>query len=553
MAVQVQSVQQARSQQARRIWSTVAAGSALAFVFGVVSAKLTGGGLTALAPINPPNMPGGIVVFALLLLVPAAIRWPRGALVALLAATTLVDQFALTITPGTTGTTIVGPMAKVSPDIPFFRSLTTGSFVTPAEMVILVLLIIWLAKGARDHCWHVPRSPLAKSIAAMYVVTIVVGAGLGVAHHGQFKEIIWEARPWYLVAVMYLLTSSFFAGRDIFRTVLWTIVLGSGAKSLEGVFYYFDVARKMNPRPQSILAHEESFFFGLFLLATLALWLFQMRGRLRSLATALVPLVMIADLGNSRRDAFLLLYVGMAALLVMAFVGMPERRRVLKRMNAVVAIGAIVYLGLFWNDGGTLGQPARAVHSAVAPDARDQTSDQYRVVENADLVFNIHATRSIGQGFGVRIDYIYPITDLTNIDPQLAFVTHDTLLYVWYRLGILGEVVLWSVVGFGIVTGCRLVKGGDRETAVLGALGVCAIMCWVLMGYNDLGFAWLRIAVFMGFMLGALEVSLQRLGQRARPTVSGDRVVQDVPAPAEPALLARPSPTYSLHALLKEG
>jgi len=507
VAVALRTVQQLRRKRTRRVWLTVVAGIALAVLFGVIAAKLVGGGLTALAPINPPNLPGGIVVFTLLLIIPPLIRWPRGAIIFLLAGTTLIDQFSLTIGPTVTG----GPSAKVLPNIPLFRSLTTGSFITPAEVLLFVLLVTWLMKGAREHDWHVPRSPLAKSMLFLYLLSVVVGAGLGVAHHGQFKEILWELRPWYALAAMYLLTSAFFAGRDIVRTLLWTIVLGSGTKSLEGVWYYFDVARKMTPRPEAILAHEESFFFGLFLLATLALWLFQVRGKLRIVATSLVPLVVIADLGNSRRDAFLLLYVGLAALLVISFVGMPERRAMFKKLNAVVAIGAVVYLGVFWNDGGTLGQPARAVHSAVAPDARDQSSDLYRQVENADLEFNIHETRSIGKGFGVKINYIYPITNLTAVDPMLAYIPHDSVLYVWYRLGILGEIAVWTVVGFGILGACRLAKRGNRETAAFGAVAVCAILCWVLMGYNDLGFTWIRIAMFMGFMLGAVEVMSQRL------------------------------------------
>jgi hypothetical protein len=403
----------------------------------------------------------------------------------------------------------------------------------------------------------VPRSPLAKAIAAMYALAIIVGLGVGTVHHGQIKASLWELRPWWLLGVVYLLTSSFFAERDVFRPLLWTLVLGSGLKSIEGVVNYFTIARKLTPRPEAVLGHEESFFFGLFILATTALWLFQIRGRLRTVATALLPVVLIAELGNSRRTAFLLLYAGMAALLAIAYVGMPERRRVLKRLNAVLAVGAVVYLAVFWSYGGTLGQPARSVHSVVAPNARDLSSNQYRVVENANLVLGIHSTRSIGKGFGVPIDYQFAtIVDLTSVDSMIAFIPHNGVLYVWYRLGLLGEITLWSIVGFGILAGCRLAKTRDRQAQALGAIGVCAIICYVLQGYNDLGFTWLRIVIFMGFMLGALEAECRRAGSPR----DGNRVAVDRAsamhvdaAVVEPGHAVAEPRRYSINAMRKEG
>jgi hypothetical protein len=516
----IPTVRQVKRRQTVRAWSMVVVGTMIAAVFGIIAAKLVGGGISVLHDINPPQMPGGIVLFPLLLVIPAILRWPRATLVGLLAGSLVIDQFQYTIASDTPGGTVYkGPI-----NVPLFRSLTTGSFITPFEIIAVILLVIWLIKGAAEHSWHVPRSPLAKSIATLFAVAVLVGLGLGLVHHGQFKESLWELRPWYYVAVVYLLTSALFAGRDVIQLLLWTLVLGSGAKSIEGVYNYFAIARHMIPRPDAILGHEESFFFGLFLLTALALWLFQIRGRLRTTATVLAPLVLIADLGNARRTAFLILYAGLAVLLVVAYIAMPDRRRALNRVNAVVLIGAVAYLGFFWNDSGTLGQPARAVHSAVAPTARDLSSDQYRIIENFDLEFNIHQTRSIGSGYGIPIDYIYSIVNLKTVDSMIAFVPHDGVLDMWFRLGILGEATMWSVIGFGILACCQLAKMGDRRTGAFGAIAMCAIVSYLLMGYNDLGFSWLRIAIFMGFMLGAVEVTRQR--------VDNARIAQDI-SPAE--------------------
>jgi hypothetical protein len=517
------SVVQTRRKQTRRAWSLTVAGTVVAAGFGVAAAKLVNGGLSVLHVVNPPSMPGGIVLFPLILVLPALWRWPRAGLVALLAGTTLIEQFQYTFGPAK------GPVYKGPFNIPLFHSLSKGSFVTPAELLLFVLMVIWLMKGALQHSWQVPRSPLAKSIAAFLAIAVVIGFGLGLVHHGQMKVALWELRPWYCIGLVYLLTSSLFAGRNLLRPLAWTIVLGSGYKSLEGVYNYFVLARRMTPRPEAILGHEESFFFGVFLLATAALWLFQIRGRLRSVATALAPLVLIADLGNARRTGSLLLYVGLAALLAIAYFGMPERRHVLRRLIAVLAIGAAVYLPLYWNNGGTTGQPARAVHSAVAPDARDRSSNGYRDTENANLMFGIHSSRSIGKGFGVPIDNTYGNVDLTTVDSMIAYVPHNGVLYVWYRLGLLGEIALWTIVGFGILAGCKLAKQRDREAAALGAIVACAIICFILQGYNDLGFAYIRIVIFMGFALGALEATSRRFRDPRTPVRTTVDVSTGVP------------------------
>jgi len=202
---------------------------------------------------------------------------------------------------------------------------------------------------------------------------------------------------------------------------------------------------------------------------------------------------------------------------------------------AVLGIGAVVYLAAFWNGNGTLAQPARAVHAAVAPDARDRSSNEYRVEENLNLQVGIRARRSVGEGFGVPIAGGFGIANLTSADSMINFIPHDGVLYVWYRLGILGEFLLWSVIGFAIVAGCELVKNRDRMTAAFGSIAVCAIVSYVLQGYNDLGFDWTRIVVFMGFVLGALEATMKRHSGVVSPAPRGHGSLLPLsPAGSEP-------------------
>ena len=161
---------------------------------------------------------------------------------------------------------------------------------------------------------------------------------------------------------------------------MWIVVVCVGFKGLQGSFMFFSFARAMNPRPESLLAHDESVFFGVFMVLTVGLWVYGQRGRLRTVATVLFPFVLIANLANARRTAWPVVMIGVVVLLAIAWVTHPEKRRVVGPVLALMMVVCAVYFPLYWHkSGGTLAQPARAVRSTVAPDPRDESSDLYRV------------------------------------------------------------------------------------------------------------------------------------------------------------------------------
>src|SRR5207253_2212364 len=186
------------------------------------------------------------------------------------------------------------------------------------------------------------------------------------------------------------------------HTVLWAFVLGSGIKAVQGILLFLRV-HHMVPRPEVILGHEESLFFGLFVLLTLALWLYDVRGPLRTTATFLLPVVLAADLGNGRRTAWLILPAGLIIAMAVGMVRLPRRRGVLRGLAVVLVIVSALYFPAYWNKSGGFAQPARAFHSAISPDRRDASSNLYRLQEDLNLKYNIRQAGPLGKGFGHRI------------------------------------------------------------------------------------------------------------------------------------------------------
>jgi hypothetical protein len=440
----------------------------------------------------------GIVVFALaLVFVPVIVarRPDLGPVVVLIPALT-IEQSPID----------VSSIGRITDHIPLFAGLGS-THLDPADFLLAGLFAIWALKVAQPSVAY-PRSAIGRAIFVLEGF-VFLGLLVGVAHHGDTRIAFLEMRPYVYLGATYFLASRLGGTERAIRVALWAFVIGSGLKSIQGIAVFLQV-RKMDPRPDSILAHEEAVFLGIYILMVLALWLFEVRGPLRRTATMLLPFVLATDLANSRRTAFLILGVGFVVMVVLAYARLPSRRRALGRMLIGIALFSSVYLPVYWNHTGTLGQPARAVHSLFSPDPRDASSDLYRVQEDANLKYNIAHSGILGKGFGVPIDYVYPIANITDIDPLIAYIPHDGLLYVVMRMGVLGAIAFWSVLAAGILGACRLLRSRNRELAAFGAIVACVLVAYVLEGYKDQGFYYFRVAMFVGTMLGLLQAALRR-------------------------------------------
>jgi hypothetical protein len=384
--------------------------------------------------------------------------------------------------------------------------------VRPSDLLCLLMIAIYLGRrGSEAVAWR-PRTALAKSVI-VFVCVVAFSVLYGIATGGAKSPALTEARPYLYLGTAYLVASTFVTTRRVARAVLWAFVIGTGLKACQGLYIFLSV-RSMNPRPESVLGHEESIFFALYILFAIALWLFQIHGRIRTVTFVFLPIVIAADLANARRVAWLILVAGLIVLIVIGFATLPRRRTVLRRLVIGLVVFSSVYFPAYWNKTGGFAQPARAFHSAISPDQRDALSNLYRVQEDANLKLDIHNTGALGTGFGHRIVYSLPIEDISDVDPYIIYVPHNGVLYLFLRMGILGAAAFWSMLGVGIVAACRLAKERDRNVALVGTLVACALPAYALIGYNDQGFFYYRVAVFVGILLGLVEAEARLVRPR---------------------------------------
>lgn len=476
------------------------------FVLG--AAGVLGLGAGKLAAADHPTLILGLAAIPILM---AIWRWPHSGVLMVLAMATTIEQF----------TYYAGSHQGVfTSRIPLFASATKGAGISLAEMLIGLVVAVWIMKGAVRHDWNTPRSPVAKTLI-VYMGLVVLAVGVGMSRGGKMQVILYEVRPWTYLAVAYLLTASLLRSRSAIRAILWTIVIGTGFKAVQGLFMSLQVRHEPIP-VELILSHEESFFFGIFLLLTLGLWTFGVKGRMRAVATTLAPIVLYADMANARRTAWAILGTTLVMFFALAYSALPARRRALRRKAVVVLALSALYFPVFWNSAGTLGQPARALHAQFSPDPRDLSSNLYRVQEDANLAYNIRQTAGLGKGFGPLIDYALPITDISKIDAFITFLPHNSVLDLWMRLGTQGMVVFLMLLAAAVFRASALTRSGDQDYAVLGLVAVCAVVAYVVQGSSDMGFFWFRIALCLGTLLGTVEAAHRLLprGDRDEPAAA---------------------------------
>jgi O-Antigen ligase len=451
------------------------------------------------------------------LVVAPVIIWARPyyAVLFVLATATLIEALPYTI-----GT----HEGAITASIPWWRTFTHGMILFPVEIFLLLVVVIWVMKAALEGTFNIPRSPVLTCFKVFWAI-LFVGVGVGLTHGAQLKYDFWELRSWLYLGVVFLLAASLLRTMRALDAVLWTFILGSGFKGVYGTVIFFDFARHMDPRPQEILGHEEAFFFGVFIVITVALWLYGVRGRMRMTATVLLPFVFIADLANARRTAWLILAACILVLFAIAMTTLPHRRRALRRTFVVLIIASAAYLPAYWNHtGGTISQPAQSVKSQVDPnsDARDQSSDLYRQQENLNLTLDIKSSGMLGTGFGIPIAYLAEITNISTIDPIIAYIPHNGVLWIWLRLGMQGEIAFWALISAAIVRACRLARAANPRLAMMGAIVASSIFAYAIDGYEDTGFAEFRIAVAMGCLLGLVEAAHRLARTNPGPSPGSD-------------------------------
>jgi hypothetical protein len=403
--------------------------------------------------------------------------------------------------------------ASLTDQIPIFHDINgimavRGVYLNSIEVILLITAAAWLLRSEVSGRPHFQTGPIFLPFTA-FIGMILLGVVHGVLTGGDIKISFWTIRAIAYIYLAYLLTIQILKDRRQLDALIWIFIIGVAIKGAIGWWRYYvnlqtDLSRLTTiPGVNSLMAHEESFFFVALILLAVVQFLYGAPRKQKTLTLLAVPLVMIPLLANQRRASVMALFVGLVALAVVSYALLHGRRRLILSVLVVSTVVVPLYSVLFWNSSGLIGEPVQAIKSGFQPDARDFASNAYRDAENVNLKFTVRKSPLVGIGFGKEMVMQWPLPDISQFFAWYRIVPHNTILWIMMTTGIAGFILFWYWIGTTVLQGClaarRLVGKELQGLMVYGMLMLIALLVFALL---DQGFLSLRVTLFVGILLG---------------------------------------------------
>ncbi len=393
---------------------------------------------------------------------------------------------------------------------------------TPLEL----LLFFALAALVVSEVMSPPRDRVAPTDIGMrlrggwpvllFTLAIAIGFTRGVLGGGDAYIALWELRYLLYIPACYVTARAALRTPEHIAMLLRIGLVATILFAIEGVYRRLALidTGALGVVPEFAYEHEDVLFLAVFTQLLLAAHVFGAFKRLRFVGLALTPLLLYAMLATERRAGIIVFLV---ALLIIALTTLFVRRKAFFLSALPVLAIAVLYLGIFWNASGLLGQPSRAIKSLYEPDPRDAASNVYRLLETVNIDATIHSDPVLGIGFGREFIMAVALPDLSWW-PFWRYETHNNVLWVWMKTGVFGYILFWVLVGGAVSRAAFAAKRLNDPTLRCAALFcLISIVGTVVFAYVDLGLVSGRVTVLLGIALGILAV-VERIDRTsARP------------------------------------
>jgi hypothetical protein len=386
--------------------------------------------------------------------------------------------------------------------------------VSPLEVMLLVTLLSWMVRqfGARRLEFY--TGPLFWP-AAVFLAFTCFGIVWGLGRGGDVTIGLFEARPLFYLPLMLVLVSNLLVKREQFSHLMWAIMLALFIEALIGTHYVLVVLGGTLRNIESITEHGAAVHMNTVFVFAAAVWIYKTSAAKRILLPLMVPVLLLTFMATQRRAAFLALGV---ACLLLAYVLLKERPYAFWLIVPPLLLLGVAYIAVYWNAGGALGKPAQAIKSVIAPgqlNLRDQMSNVYRVLENINVRQTIRAAPLTGFGFGHPFLLVLPLPDISFFR-YWQYLPHNSILWIWIKMGVGGFVAMLYLVGLSIMTAVRTWWQMPRnELSAIALTAVLYLIMHFLYAYVDISWD-IQSMLYVGTMMGVANV-LPRVVARPVP------------------------------------
>lgn len=385
----------------------------------------------------------------------------------------------------------------------------SGAILIPLEMLILLTSAVWLAQAAMRGLFDFQPGFFGRPVL-FFGAALVFGVGRGLISGANFNYSFWESRFLFGLILSYVLAANTIRTRAHLRTLSSIVFVVVALSAIEGVWRRFALINSgvLGSLQELWYSHEDVVVWGVLVILVLAQQVFHSGPRWqRMLGPSLALIAVFAMLVSERRAGLIAVMIAIAIFTGALF---TIKRKAFWLIAVPALVGAAIYLPLFWNNPGTLGQPARAVRSLSSPDPRDAASNRWRDLEAINVRATIASDPLLGIGFGRPFLQVVTVPDISGFE-FWNYESHHNILWIWMKLGALGFTCFFVLVLTGIARSIWLAKTlHDPELRTFALAAMCAIVMSLVYCYVDLGLSYTRVPLLLGVSLGTVGV-LHRL------------------------------------------
>jgi O-antigen ligase len=402
--------------------------------------------------------------------------------------------------------------ATLTPWFPFVKNFSSSEsilyindaiIINPLEAFLGLTFLSWFIHSFSSNQKRFYGGPLFLP-TLIFLLFVVGGMWYGFSTRGNINIGLWEARPLFYLAGMLILVSNLIETRRHVNHLLWFGMVAIFIESLFGNWYFWVNLRGNLAGVNAITEHSAAIHMNALFVFFFAALLYKTNPSRRLLLGFFSLIVLFPYFATQRRAAFLTLAI---ALILIAIVLYKENRTAFWVIVPPAVLIAAIYVGVFWNQTGPMGAPAQALKSVIAPeaaDARNQSSNLYRDLENINLHFTIQQKPLTGIGFGHKFYVIVPMADISFFQ-WWEYFPHNSIIWIWLKTGVLGFLSMLFLVGSAIATGGQLLRQLPRgELSAAALTAVLYLIMHFTFAYADISWD-NQSMIFVGAMMGLLN------------------------------------------------
>jgi hypothetical protein len=356
------------------------------------------------------------------------------------------------------------------------------------ELAYVLLFCLILFRAFRGNTTDaIGRKPIANVVFVFLLIQVagvIAFEAWGLANNGNFRSTLFQIRHFLLLPLeAVVLCLALRDSRDFMRIALIATVAAL-LKGAIGLKFLVASATQFNYLPPYMTGHEDSVLFVLVMFMWIVAAVHTRSWQRTLMAILIFALLAVVVYYNNRRLA----WVSLVAAFLSFFPLLQGRLRRRVNLGLIIATPFIfVYLMLSktYTDG-IFGPGADLMGIANVTDA----SSQWRILENANLVFTIDQHRFLGSGFGHEWIEVIKLPDVSGAFAEYRLLAHNSVLWLLGIVGSIGFTLIWMPIAVAVFLSRRsYIFSTTPYQRTAAASAIAAAVCYVNQAWGDVGLA----------------------------------------------------------------